>query len=106
MTLVPRETDSMEKVLKNRMVTKKVNTTTNNSNSEQPMRHNISMHGAVVSNAEFREKILKVKEEKAKKQKKKKPKRKIEFQEKEKGAVKASSNKKAKTAVTENRNEF
>ena len=106
LTLVPRETDSMEKVLKNRMVTKKVNTSTNNSNSEQPTRHNISMHGAVVSNAEFREKIVKAKEEKAKKQKKKKPKRKIEFQEKEKGAVKASSNKKAKTAVTENGKEF
>lgn len=56
------------------MVTKKVNTSTNNSNSEQPTRHNISMHGAVVSNAEFREKIVKAKEEKAKKQKKKKPK--------------------------------
>ena len=88
------------------MVTKKVNTSTNNSNSEQPTGHKISMHGAVVSNAEFREKIVKAKEEKAKKQKKKKPKRKIEFQEKEKGAVKASSNKKAKTAVTENGKEF
>ena len=69
MTLVPREIDLMEKVLENRMATKKVKPSTNNSNPEEPKRHQISMHGVVVSNTGYREKISKAKEADEKKSK-------------------------------------
>ena len=64
LTLVPRETDSIEKV-----ATKNVKPSTNTSNPEQPKRHQISMHGAVVSNTEYQEKISKAKEADEKKSK-------------------------------------
>ena len=104
LTLVPRETDSMEKVLKNRMTTKKGKPSTNTSNPEEPKRHQISMHGAVISNTEYREKILKAKE--ADEKKWKIFKWKTEFQDKRKKSIKASVNKKAKTTVTEKGKEF
>ena len=64
LTLVPRETDSIEKE-----ATKNVKPSTNTSNPEQPKRHQISMHGAVVSNTEYQEKISKAKEADEKKSK-------------------------------------
>ena len=57
------------------------------------------MHGAVVSNTEYREKISKTKE--ADQMKPKIFKQKIEFQDKRKKGIKASVNKKAKATVTE-----
>ena len=55
LTLVPKETDSMEKVLKNRVATKKLKPSINksNPNPEEPKRHQISMNGVVVSNTEY-----------------------------------------------------
>ena len=53
LTLVPRETDSLEKVLKNRMVTK--NDTA--ESAPPPKRHKISMHAAVITNSEYQAKI-------------------------------------------------
>ena len=57
LTLVPRETDTLEKVLKNRAVsTKKVNPTTGGEASK-PIRRNISMHNAVITTADYKTKI-------------------------------------------------
>ena len=57
LTLVPRETDTLEKVLKNRVVsTKKVNPTTGGE-SYKPTRRKFSMHGAVITTAEYKTKI-------------------------------------------------
>ena len=50
------------------MATKNVKPSTNTSNSEEPNRQ-ISMHGAVVSNTEYQEKISKAKEAYEKKSK-------------------------------------
>ena len=57
------------------------------------------MHGAVVSNTEYGEKISKAKE--ADEKKLKIFKWKIEFQDKRKKGIKANVNKKAKTTGTE-----
>ena len=59
LTLVPRETDTLEKVLKNRVLsTKKVNPTTGGEASK-PTRRKISMHGTVITTAEYiRRKLL------------------------------------------------
>ena len=87
LTLVPRESDTLEKILKTRMATRKP---TPDATSTQPAekRHKISMHGAVISNPVYREKIAQTQEKKAKKKKgkgkEKSSKRKIEFAEKKK----------------------
>lgn len=50
LTLVPRETDTLEKVLKSRMVPKK-------DNKVQEKRRRINMHAAVISTKEYKERI-------------------------------------------------
>ena len=58
LTLFLRETETLEKVLKNRVVsTKKVNPTTRGEASK-PTRRKISMHGAVITTAEYKTKIV------------------------------------------------
>ena len=91
----------MEKVLKNRVATKKLKPSINksNPNPEEPERHQISMNGVVVSNTEYWEKISKAKE--ADEKKSKIFKLKIELQDKRKKGIKTIVNKKAKTTVTE-----
>ena len=98
MTLVPRETNSKETVLKNRMTNKKVKPSTNTSNPEEPESLKMSMHDVVVSSTEYWEKISKAK---ADEKKSKIFKRKIEFQDKKKHGIKGNVNEKAKTTVTE-----
>ena len=51
LTLVPRETDSLEKVLKNQMLTK--NTNKKNSSAPPPKRQKISVHGAIITKSDF-----------------------------------------------------
>ena len=84
---MPRESDTLEKILKTRMATRKP---TSDATSTQPAEktHKISMHGAVISNPVYRETIAQTQEKKAKKKtgkgKEKSSKRKIEFAEKKK----------------------
>jgi hypothetical protein len=54
-TLVPKETDSLEKVLKNRMTT--TSGTSSKKDENPPKRQRISMNGAILTNAEYRAKI-------------------------------------------------
>ena len=74
LTLVPRETDSSKKVLKNWMLTK-------NTNKETK----ISMHGAIITNSDYRtqiaEKTLAGKKYKEAEQKEKKKAKKNKFKE-------------------------
>ena len=60
--LVPRKTDSMKNLLKYQMASKKVKPIQNTSNPEEPKRHEITIHSAVVSNTGYREQISKAKE--------------------------------------------
>ena len=53
--MVPRETDSMEKVLKSRMHRGKEN------GVPAPKRHNISNYGAVLTNEDYQKKIAEAK---------------------------------------------
>ena len=57
LTLVPRETDSSEKVLKNQMLTK--NTNKKDSSAHPPKRQKILMHGAIITNSDYRTQIAK-----------------------------------------------
>ena len=57
LTLVPRETDSLEKVLKNQMLTK--NTNKKDSSADPPKRQKILMHGAIITNSDYRTQIAK-----------------------------------------------
>ena len=54
-TLVPRETDSLEKVLKNRMLTK--NTNRKDFSAPPPMRQKILMYGAVITSSDYQTQI-------------------------------------------------
>lgn len=51
LTLVIREKDSLEKVLKNQMLTK--NTNKKDSSAPPPKRRQISMHEVVVTNSDY-----------------------------------------------------
>lgn len=57
LALVPGQTDSVEKVLKNWIASKKVMLGANSSNTEEFKRHKILMHCIVASNAKFQDKI-------------------------------------------------
>ena len=57
LTLVPRETDTLEKVLKNRVVSKKKVNPTTGGEASKPTRRKISMHGAVITTAAYQTKI-------------------------------------------------
>ena len=73
-TLVLRETNSLEKVLKNQMLTK--NTNKKDSSAPPPKRQKISMHGAIITNSDYgtqiAEKALTGKKHKEAEQKEKK----------------------------------
>ena len=56
LTLVPRETDSLEKVPKNRMLTK--NTNKKDLSDPPPKRQKISMHGEVITVQIIEHKLL------------------------------------------------
>ena len=77
-TLVLRETNSLEKVLKNQMLTK--NTNKKDSSAPPPKRQKISMHGAIITNSDYgtqiAEKALAGKKHKKAEQKEKRKQRK------------------------------
>ena len=56
LTLVPRETGTLEKVLKNRNVSEKKNPATGEK-APKPTRHKISMHGEVITTEKYKKKI-------------------------------------------------
>ena len=57
LTLVPRETESLEEVLKNQMLTKNANK--KDSSAHPPKRQKILMHGAIITNSDYRTQIAK-----------------------------------------------
>ena len=82
-TLVPRETESLEKAQKNQVLTK--NTNKEDSSAHPPKRQKILMHGILITNSDYQtqiaEKALVRKKHKEAKQKEKESKEKEKSKE-------------------------